>query len=119
MTGQVIDAHERLAERVGQRLRRLDAHEERAHEPGPTRHGDAVQVVEGDARVGDGAAEHGDDRRDVLARSHLGHDATVLGVHEDLRRDDVGAHAAPALDHGGRRLVTRRFDAQNEHVLAH
>src|SRR5262249_41110776 len=103
--------------RVRQRLGRLDADQQRTHEPRPARHGDAVQVGEPDARVGDGAPEHGRDGRDVLARRDLGHDAAVLGVHEDLGRDDVGAHAPTILDDGRRRLVARGLDPQDQHSL--
>ena len=84
----------------------------------PTRPGPAVTAIASRSRncTPASAIARSDDRhdgRDVLARGDLGHDAAVVRVHRDLRRDDVGAHATAVLDDRGGRLVARRLDAQN------
>src|SRR6266487_4178273 len=53
---------------------------------------------------------------DVGARSHLGDDPAEAGVQELLIGDHVGAQRLAVLHHGDAGLVTRRLDAQYQHV---
>ena len=111
----MVDADDRLAERVAQRLGGLDADEQRAHQARAGGDGDAVEVGELDAGLGGRATQDRHDGGDVLARRHLGHDAAVLRVHLDLRRHDVGTDPASVLDDRRGSFVAGGFDSENEH----
>ena len=105
VTFEMIDAAEGSAVHPGERLGGLHADEERAHEPRPLGHRDAVEVTEGHARLGEGLADHGHDHLEVSARGELRHHAAVGRVDVVLRGDDAPQHLALAVEDGGRRLV--------------
>jgi hypothetical protein len=59
------------------------------------------------------------ERFDMGAGGNLRHHAAIGGMLAHLRQDDIGQDPAlpggGTLHHGGRRLVTGRLDAKNEH----
>jgi hypothetical protein len=77
MRAQMVDRHELDPARPGQRLRRREADEERADEPGALRHADARHVPEAHARVVERGAHDRPDELEVPPRRHLGHDPAV------------------------------------------
>ena len=52
MTFKVIDAYDWESRGKGQSLCEVDTNQQRAHEPGPVRYSDSVQVAEGQTYVG-------------------------------------------------------------------
>jgi hypothetical protein len=106
------DERQRAAERDALRDREPD--EQRADEPRPARDGDPVDVVEPDARLRERAVDHREHVPDVLARRELRHDAAVRPVDRVLRRDD-GRGERAVLEDGGRRVVARALDAEDDH----
>ncbi len=114
---EVVDAHDRRAVHPGQRLGRRAADEERADEPGPLGHRDAVEIAQPHPGLRERPANDGHDHLEVAARGELGHDAAVGGVDIVLGGDDAREHLAPAVEHGGGGLVARRLDAEHDHVV--
>ena len=102
VTLQVVDGGERQAANGGDRLRGLDADEQRADEPGPARHRDQLDVVERRA----GSAERVVDDRvgelEVVPAGDLGHHTAVAVVH------------ALAGDHVRADLAVRGDDAEDQ-----
>ncbi len=91
-------------------LGRLHADEQRADEPGPVGHRDAVDVGERDARARERLADHGADAAQVIPRRELRDDAAVRRVQRDLRVHDVAARRGlrrPRRPHPSRRTTTR------------
>jgi hypothetical protein len=113
----VVDADERLAERVSHRLGVGQPDEQRADEARPLRHGHAVNLLPADARALERLRDHQADLVEVLARGDLGHDPAVLLVQVNLRRDDRREHLPPVAHDGRGRLVARAFDSENQHRL--
>ena len=85
---EVVDGDERQPARPGERLRRGEADEQRADEPGPLGDGDSLDVVERHAGRSERLAHDRSDELEVAPRRDLGHDAAVAGVEIGLRRDD-------------------------------
>jgi hypothetical protein len=112
----VIDADERLPQRVGHRLRVGEPDEERADEPRPLRHGDAVNLLGPQAGARERLLDDFDDLVQMLARGDLRYHAAEAPVRLDLRGDDGRDHLAPAAHQRGRRLVARTLDPQNQHM---
>ena len=115
MAFHVMNADHRLAEREAERARYARADQERAGEPGPAGVGDAVEIGELRARIGQDALRERHDAPDVVARGELGHDAAVDRVHRHLRMERVGEQAAVRVVHGEAGLVAGGFDADDEH----
>ena len=113
---EVVDAHQRGLLGEGEALRRVHADEEGARESGAVGDGDTVEVAQLYRRLLHGLPDDGVEREHVLARGELRNDAAVLGVHLDLRRDDVGVDGPPVLDDGGGRLVAGCLDAEDLHA---
>ena len=84
----MVDGDEGDVLREGQRLGVGDADQEGSGEAGPGGDGDGIEVVEGDARLGEGGADDGDDGAEMLAGGKLGYDTAIAGVGGDLRGDD-------------------------------
>ena len=104
---EVVHADERLVVRPRERLREVDADEQRAREPGAARHRDPVDV--GDRRAGgrERLVERGHDPAQVGPRGDLGDDAARRRVERDLARDDVRVDPGAVLDDRHARLVAR------------
>ena len=82
--------------------------------PGPRRHGDAVDVLERRARLGERLADHRRHELEVPPRRDLGHDAAVARVQLGLRGDDARADLAVVGDERRRGLVARRLDPEDQ-----
>ena len=111
---EVVDGDEGDVLRVGQGLGVGDADEQRSGEAGAGGDGDGVEIGEGDAGLGQGGADDGNDGAEMLAAGQLGDDAAVAGMGGDLRGDDRGKRAGAALDDGGGGLVAGGFDGEDE-----
>ena len=116
MPFEVVDAHQRGLFGEGEALRRVHADEEGARESGAVGDGDPVEVAQLYRRLLHGLPDDRVEREHVLSGGELRDDAAVLGVHLDLRRDDVGVDRPPVLDDGGGRLVAGCLDAEDLHA---
>ena len=115
---QVVDRRKRQAARPGERLRRRDADEQCADEPGALRDRDRVDVVERRPRLAERLAHDRSDELEMSPRRDLGHDAAVARVQVGLGGDDVGANL-PLLGHERRRgLVAGRLEPEDHPVSA-
>ena len=115
VAADVVDGYERHAEPEGEALRKVDADEQRADEPGRERDGDGVYVGAGQPRDGERAVRELVDDLDVAAGGNLGHDAAVHGVEVGLGEDLVGQHFAAVADKGDGGFVTGGFNGENYH----
>ncbi len=106
----------RNVEHAGERLGRRHAHEQRADEPRPDRHRDAVEVAEPDLRLVERLREQDVERDQVLARRQLGDDAPEARVQVGLRREQVRADAS-VLDDGHAGLVAGGFESEDDHPV--
>ena len=115
MALEVMDADRRHAEPVRERRGDARADEQRAGEARTLGVGDRVEVLERHS----GAREHALDERqrvpDVVARSELGHDAAVVGVHRRLSVHLLGEEAAHGVVHRHAGFVAGGFDPEHEH----
>jgi hypothetical protein len=116
--GEVVDAVQRLAQREGVRLGRRDAHQQRARQPRPGRHGDAVEVAGRDPGVLQGALDGGDHRLQVRAAGDLRHHPAVTGVVVDAGGDGVGQQGVPP-DDADSGLVAGGLDPEDERLVTH
>ena len=106
---QVVDRDEGQPPFPRDRLRRAQADEERAGEPGAARDRDPLDVVEAPTRFGEGFIDRRDDESEVPARGDLGGHTTEPRVQLGLRRDDV-ERTRPSL-------VTRAAAVSSHDVL--
>ena len=113
---EVVDRDERQPPRPRERLRGGEPDEQRADQPRPLRHGDAVDVVERRARLGERLADHRRDELEVAPRRDLGHDAAVPRVEVRLRGDDARANLSVLRDERRRGLVAARLDPEDHAV---
>ncbi len=118
VTLEVVDGHQGPPARVGDRLGRRAADEERADEPGPVGHREAVHVVEPHPGRLQRAPHHRHQHLQVPPRGQLGHHAAVGCVHVVLRGDDAGEHLPASVHHRSGGLVTRGLDAEDDHRVA-
>ena len=97
MRSEVIDAVDRLVQRHGQALGRAHPDQEGAHQAGPRRHRDRVNVAERHPRLGYRAIQGRFEGLEVRPARDLGHDtaeACLLidaGGHR-VRKKSVAAH---------------------------
>jgi hypothetical protein len=117
MGDEVVDAVERLVVGQRQRLRRRDAHQERAGETGPARDGDGVDVLDAHPRSLVRLLQGRHHRLEVRPAGDLGHHAAESRVQVDARCDRVGQQLG-APDDARTRLVAGRLDSENQ-GLAH
>ena len=111
MPFQMIDRHQWLAQRFRQRLAISDSHEKGADKAWPLRHADGVNFFQLQACLRKRFAHHRHNLPQMLARSQFRDHAAIFPVYVDLRGHDAGQNLAPVRDHGGRGLVTRRFNS--------
>ena len=106
----VMDGHQRQAQRHGRTLGEVHAHKDSADEAGGVGDGDGVQLLLGDSSVGQGLVSQGGDGLHVLAGGDLRHHAAVNGVHLDLGGHAVGQNGAAVLHHGDSSFVAGGFN---------
>ena len=104
---QVVDFDDGLAQRLREALGEAHAHHQRAHETWAAGERHGVDVFLADARLTDGAVDHGNDILLVRAACQFRHHATVLFVNF-LARNDI-AHQRVIPQHRCRRVVAARF----------
>ena len=114
MSLEVVDAHQRLAPDERERLREVDADQQRAGKTGPVGDRYAVDVVPAHARVLPGLLEDRDDPSQVSPRGELGHDASGGRVERDLAGNDVRVYPLAALDQRDPGLVAAALDGEND-----
>jgi hypothetical protein len=110
---QVVDRRERQPPGPCERLRRRDADEERADEPGPARDADEVEAVERRVRLAERLPDDGQHELEMAARRDLGHDAAEARVELGLRGDDVRPDLTVVRDDRRSGLVARGLDAED------
>ena len=110
---QVVHAVERLVQRECQGLRRRDTNEQRTDEARPARHGDGVDIAQGDAGFAAAAFDGRHHGFQMGTRGDLGDDPTETRVLINARRDGVGEQRVPAHD-ADTGFVARGFDAQHK-----
>ena len=113
---QMVDRVERQAGRERERFRRGDADDEAADESRPGRDGDAVELAERDAGARQRVVDRRGEQRGVPAGGDLGHDPAVLRVELVLVGRDVREHAHAVAHDGGRGVVARRLDPEQQHL---
>ena len=109
MALEVVDPEQRRARGEREPSRRHDAHQQRAHEPGPIGDRERVKIAKLAPRPVQRLCHRGQHRVEMMTTRELGHDAAEDLVHVDLWRRRSSAD--PTLDHRRGRLVTRRLMA--------
>ena len=113
VAAQVVDRRERQPARRGQRLGRLEPHEQGADEAGALGHGHQLGVVERGAGPRERVVDDGVDQLQVVAGGDLG-DHAAEAVMDSLGGDDIGAHGAVGLDDRRAGVVAGRLDGQDQ-----
>ena len=96
---EMIHTDERHAEGERECLRRRHTDEERPNKPGTIRDGDLIDVRKPDVRFLKRLLDDGQDAQDVVARSDLGHNAAILLMNRNLRRDHARAQVTRPAQH--------------------
>jgi hypothetical protein len=119
MALQMIDRDERLSRRKRNRLRGGKPDEHTTDKPRARRGCDCVDRVEIDGCVVHGGPHDPVERLNMRARRYLRYNAAKRGVICCLTQYDIGKNPAwpitAALDDRGRRLVTARLNAEDDH----
>ena len=110
---EVVDADQRQCPAKREALGDVDADQQRPSQPRPVGDSHRRQVSPVDRRGSQRLPDDRHDAQDVLARGDFGKDAPVLPVELHLRGHHIGQDGLPICDHGGSRLVARRFDSQD------
>ncbi len=110
MSDEVLHADERQLRAPGDPFRRLDADEQRPHQPGAVGDRDRIHRVPGRVRAGHRFADDVGHVLHVIARGELRNDAAVLGVEANLGLHDVTCDSPIFEDEGGAGLIARRLD---------
>ncbi len=113
---EVIDADERLVQRVGQRLGVAQADQQRSRKSGALGDGQSVDRFVGLAGILQRLANDGNDGAQMLARRQFRYDAAVRLMGGDLRIDDIRDHLLAGADDRGCGLVAGALDAEDEDV---
>ena len=108
----MVDGDERKPARPRDH-RRGEADEQRADQSGALGDGEPVDVVQHDLRLAERLTDHGRHELEMPPRRDLRHDAAVLRVQIDLRRDDIREDLPLLGDHGRRGLVAARLEAED------
>ena len=115
---QVVHPVQRLVQGDGERLRRSDADDERAHQARTGGDRDPVHLGQVDVGGLARAAQGGDQRLQVGAAGDLGHDAAETDVLLDGGGDGVGQQLV-APDDADAGLVTGGLDAKDQWAGVH
>ena len=110
---EVVDRDERQPARPRDRLRRAEPDEQRADQAGPLRHGDPVDVVEGDAGLAERLTDHRRHELEMPPRRNLRNHSAVARMEVGLGRDDVRANLACVGDDRGSGLVAARLESED------
>ena len=89
VTLEMVDADQRLPQRLRYRLAVHQPHQERPDQPRSLRHRDRAHFVQRDSGPAARLLDHGHDLAQVFARCEFRHHAAILFVGQDLRGDDV------------------------------
>ena len=93
-----------------------ESDQEASHEAGLCDHRHSCDVLQCHASFDESPVEDRQDIGQVGPRGDLGNNATEFGVEFNLRSNDVGTDGQAAVNHRSGRLVTTRFDRQQELV---
>jgi hypothetical protein len=118
MALEVVDTDQGATARIGEGLGVHDPREQRADQAGTGRYGDGVHRAPGHTGFGAGPLDHGRQRRHVSAAGQLRHHSPEHLMHvlrQDHEAGQLGrASRRPSHQDGGRGLVARGFDPQND-----
>src|SRR5436190_3555541 len=118
MSLDVVDADERDVERPCKRLGITNAYKQRADQSGPLSNGERLDVLQLDGRFCERLLDNGLDLFEVFTRGKLGHHAAPRAMQIDLRGDNRRNDLASVTHDGGRGLVARAFDSQDQHTTS-
>ena len=110
---QVVDRDQRLAARQRQRLGGDQPHHHAANQARPGGGRDGVDIVQGEARIGQRPLDQRGKLFGMRARGDLRHHAAIGAVLVLLRGDALGENVAARIDDRSRRFVAARFDAKD------
>jgi len=112
---KVIDTDDGNSQSPGQAASIGNTDEKAADQPGPSRHSDAVDVLEREASLAKGLFDDDFYRLEMMPCGDLGHDPSVGRVGRDLRSDDGGEHIPARIEDRCRGLVAGGLDAEDSH----
>ncbi len=112
---EVVDGGERQLPRGGDRLRRREADEQRAHEPGALGGGDELHALEARSRLLERLRDDRVHQLEVVARGDLG-DYAAEGDVRLLGGDHVGEHLPTGVDHRRARVVAACLQGKDRHT---
>lgn len=110
----VVDTYKRFPQDISQRLGELKTDPQGAGQAGPLRGRHSVQLTHSRVRSLERSACDGQTIAQVLARGQFGNDSAILGVHLDLRRNEIGQHKAVS-DDGHTRFIAGCLDSKKRH----
>jgi ABC-type multidrug transport system fused ATPase/permease subunit len=114
---EVMDADDRLAQRVAQRVGDARADEQRAGEARPLGAGDGVERRLRRIRLGQHRLDQRHEPADVIARREFRHHAAVARVQVDLRMQPVREQPRRRVVDGDAGFVAGGFDAEDAHGI--
>ena len=100
---------------MGQRTRQGRPAQQRAHQPGAGRIGDALEFIGLGGGGGQRCSHQRQQALDMIARGQFRHYAAVQAMQVDLAKQLVREQPALAVQHGHRAFVTGRLDGQDSH----
>ena len=113
----VVDAEGGDAKPLRQRAPDGSPHEQGADEPGAGGIGDAAEIIEREAGVGEHFPDQGQCLAHMVSRRQFGNNATVTGMNPDLAVKPVREQTPLAAIQPDAGLVARGFNAQNNQAL--
>jgi len=117
MSLEMIHRDQRTCDRSGDRLARHQTDHDTADQAGPCCRSDPRQISERHLRLVHRLFDDAVEILHVGARRDLRDHAPVGSMLVELRQDDIREDFALAVDHGGGRLITTRFDSQYDHCV--
>ena len=117
---EMVDRHQRLAQRRRQRLGRRQPHQHTANQAGSRSRGNGVDVTKLQTRLVAGPTDDPVEMGHVAARRQFRDNPAIGGVLFELAAHDTGKNPAAAVgvpnDNGRRGLIATGLDSQNFHV---
>ncbi len=115
VTLHMMDADGRHVQRPRQAAAESRPDQQRPDQPRPRGVGDTVDLVEPGTRLGQGAADQGNQVPDVIPGGKLGHHSPVFGMERRLGAQGMGEQPAVGVVQGDSRLIAGGLDAEHFH----
>ena len=116
MTFQVVHAEDRPVEGIAQGVPNTCADQQRTDKSGSGGHRDGINLGVGKSRLGQGAIQQRQHPPNMVARCKLWHDAAIVLMHFDLRKQRLCKDAALAVDQGDAGFIAGRFKTEDDHA---